>query len=296
MWNRPSKIGQAIKDVPDFAQKYDFFVKRLENEFKSSHTIKHYCHHLALLCLHFNRLPDQLGEEDYANYYNMLLKRSASGSHMRHAVFSVRKYFDVFGKPCPLSANPPIPSSKSLPEVLSQNEMRDLLRSCNDLRDKALIGLLYDTGMRKSEVIKLELRDIDFDRSAVHIRAGKGQKDRYVPFSKNMQIVMHAYISHFKPSKYVFESSVDVKFNGEWPSQVLKRALRKTVITKHVSCHTLRHSYATHLLEYGIDIRRIQIWLGHKSIKTTSVYLNIVTTFSDHRWTGPTDLIFPVKQ
>lgn len=296
MWKRPSVISRAIEDVPGFVQRYDFFVKRLENESRSSHTILHYSHHLALLCLRYHRLPEQLTEEEYADYYNALLKKTPSGSHMKHAVYSVRKYFSVTGQPCPLSANPRIPSSKSLPEVLSREEMRHLLRACEVLREKALVGIMYDTGMRKAEVANLELRDLDFDRNVVHIRSGKGRKDRYVPFSANMQKVMRAYLKAYAPKKFVFESSGGRRYSGEWPGQVVKRAVLKAGILKHVSSHTLRHTYATHLLEFGMDIRRIQIWLGHKSIRTTAIYLNIATTTADQRWIGPTDFLFPVKR
>lgn len=291
-----SSIERAIQDVPFFAARYEFFSKRLENESASSHTIFNYSHHLSLLCNHFGRLPEEISESEYTDYYNALLKRTVSGSHMKHAVFSVRKYFKVFGLKCPLSANPPIPKSKSLPVVLSQGEVRALLKSCRDLREKALLGLLYDTGMRKGEVLNLELGDIDYDRGKIHIRHGKGDKDRYVPFSRNMQAVMKAYVKAYAPRRYAFERGLETPQRYDWPTQVLNRALKMAGITKHCTIHTLRHSFATHLLEYGIDIRSIQKWLGHVRLETTAVYLNVAETHYDQRWVGPTDLIFPVKK
>lgn len=290
-----SSIARAIKDVPSFGESYKTFVKRLENESASSSTIHNYGYNLALICLHFGKMPEQITSEEYTDYYNMLLKRKSSGSHMKHAVYAVRKYFHIFGLKCPLAANPPIPATRTLPVVLSQREIVELLKACVDLREKTLIGILYDTGMRKSESLKLCLCDLDFDRNAIHIRDGKGHKDRYVPFSKNMQKVMVAYLRAYRPQEYVFEDEKGKPKGENWPSKVLAEAVERTSITKHVNCHVLRHCYATHLLEFGLDIRHIQKWLGHKRLETTAGYLNVAETHYDQRYTGPADLIFPVK-
>ena len=214
---------------------------------------------------------------------------------MLHAVYCVRKYFSLFELPCPLSANPTIPARHTLPEVLSERELRELLRACEDLREKTLVGILLDTGMRKGEALSLELRDLDFDRGKVHIREGKRRKDRYVPFSRNMQKVVRAYMREKKPAVYLFEQEAGRAMGKWWPSKVLASAVGRTSITKHVRSHTLRHSYAVTMLEHGVDIRHIQQWLGHKRLETTAIYLNIAETHSDQRWVGPTDLIFPVK-
>lgn len=290
-----SSIDRAIQDVPSFAARYELFVKRLRNEQKSRQTIFNYSHHLSLLCRHFGHLPEEISGEEYTDYYNLLLDKKASGSHMKHAVFSVRKYFKVFGLECPLGANPPIPKPKTLPVVLSVSEVRELLRNTPELRDKALMGVLYDSGLRKGEALSLELSDLDFDRGCILIRQAKGRKDRYVPFSVNMQKVMRRYLEACRPSRYVFERSGGVQMSREWPTKVLEKAVKRTSIIKHVHCHTLRHSFATHLLEHGIDIRNIQQWLGHTNLGTTARYLNVATVPYDTRWVGPTDLIFPVK-
>ena len=292
---RQSKIASAMECVPSFAARYELFVKRLRSEMKSPQTIFNYSHHLSLLCLHFGRLPEEISGEEYTDYYNLLLDRKASGSHMKHAVFSVRKYFKVFGLECPLGANPPIPKPKTQPVVLSVPEVRELLRNAQDLRDKALLGILYDGGLRKGEALSLELSDLDFDRGCILVRCGKGRKDRYVPFSVNMRKVAAAYLKAYRPQRYVFEKEPGVRMPYEWPTRALEKAVKRTSIIKHVHCHTLRHSFATHLLEHGTDIRDIQQWLGHTSLGTTARYLNVATFPHDTRWVGPTDLIFPVK-
>lgn len=290
-----SSIDSAKERVPSFSARYELFVKRLENESASLSTIINYGYNLARICLAHSRLPEDITSEEYTEYYNVLLKKKSSGSHMKHAVYAVRKYFKLFGMPCPLAANPRIPETRSLPVVLSQREMQELLRSLSELREKALIGLGYDTGMRKGELLSLCLCDLDFDRGVIHIRDGKGRKDRYVPFSANMRKVMLAYLKAYRPVEYVFEKEKRKPMGEAWPGDVLTRAVSRTCIVKHVNCHVLRHTYATHMLEFGMDIRHIQQWLGHKRLQTTAGYLNIAETHYDQRWVGPTDLIFPVK-
>jgi len=290
-----SSIDSAKERVPSFCARYELFVKRLENESSSSSTIYNYGYNLARICLHHGRLPEAITPEEYTEYYNMLLKKRSSGSHMKHAVYAVRKYFKLFGMPCPLAANLRIPETRSLPVVLSQREIAELLRALVDLREKASVGLAYDTGMRKAEIMSLCLCDLDFDRVVIHIRDGKGRKDRYVPFSVNMRKVMRAYLKAYRPVEYVFERGKRMPMGRDCLSDVLARAVERTDIVKHVNTHVLRHSYATHMLEFGMDIRHIQQWLGHKRLQTTAGYLNIAETHYDQRWVGPTDLIFPVK-
>jgi len=290
-----SSIDSAKERVPSFCARYELFVKRLENESSSSSTIYNYGYNLARICLHHGRLPEAITPEEYTEYYNMLLKKRSSGSHMKHVVYALRKYFKLFGMPCPLAANPRIPETRSLPVVLSQREIAELLRALVDLREKASVGLAYDTGMRKAEIMSLCLCDLDFDRGVIHIRDGKGRKERYVPFSVNMRKVMRAYLKAYRPVEYVFERGKRMPMGRDWLSDVLARAVERTDIVKHVNTHVLRHSYATHMLEFGMDIRHIQQWLGHKRLQTTAGYLNIAETHYDQRWVGPTDLIFPVK-
>lgn len=256
-----------------------------------------YGHHLALLCLHFGRLPGQISEYEYTDYYNMLLKKSPSGSHMKHAVYSVRSYFRVMGKACPLSANPAIPKSRPCLTVLSVREVRLLLSAGSVLRDRVLLSLLYDTGMRRSELVSLELRDLDFDRCRIAIRQGKGRKGRYVPFSLNMQKGVRRYIEEYRPQRYVFELQPGIPIPYRWPAEIMRNALRAVPsVLKRATPHTLRHSFATHLLEAGTDIRTVQQWLGHSRLETTAVYLNVAVIDRPGVKTGPMDIIYSVKE
>ena len=291
-----SAIRRACESVPFFAQRYEIFVKQLENNGKSSSTVSHYGHHVALLCLHFGRLPGQISSREYTDYYNMLLKKSPSGSHMKHAVHGVRAYFRMMGKPCPFSANPTIPKSRPSQLVLSVPEVRLLLKSCAVLRDTVLLGLLYDTGMRRSELRSLEISDLDFDRCRILVRHGKGRKGRYVPFSRNMQKGVSRYLQEACPTRYVFEMSPGSPIPANWPGAVMRDALGRSGILKRATPHTLRHSFATHLLEAGTDIRTVQMWLGHKHLETTATYLNVAVIDGHSVKTGPMDIIYDVRQ
>jgi len=293
---KESSVAKAIKDVPSFGARYEFFRMHLENESKSLSTILNYGLQLSRICLHYGRVPEEISGEEYAIYYNALLKNNATGTLMRHAVYSVRCYFRVMGLKCPLGANPRIPANRTLPVLLSDNETRDLLRSCSDLKEKALLGLLCDTGMRKSEVLSLCLSDIDYERGTIHIREGKGRKDRYVPIGQNMRQVVHAYRESYDPRTYVFEKSDGIPMSEAWPPKVLSKAVERVGIKKRMSCHTLRHIFACVMLMAGIDIRHIQLWMGHKRLETTAIYLTIVNAPTDGRWVGATDILFPVKK
>jgi len=292
---RLSSIERAIKDVPFFAERYANFVKRLENEGASSSTVHNYSYNLALICLEYGLLPEKLTEDQYVNYYNKLLKRKASGSHMLHAVYCVRKYFHLYGWECPLTANPVIPARRRIPIALSKEEVLELLPACGDIINKAVIGLFIDTGMRKNEVLNLELRDLDFDRNMILVREGKRRKDRYVPFSFTMQKVIRIYLQQYNPQRYLFEKKAGEPMPFYWPTKVLADTVSRTKIVKHVHCHLLRHTFAVLQLEMGKDIRKIQLWLGHKRLETTAIYLNIANIDSDQSWSGPLDNLYPPK-
>ena len=165
-----------------------------------------------------------------------------------------------------------------LPEVLSLDEVKELLTLIKNVKHKTLLSLLYSCGLRIGEAISLKLTSIDFERNLLHVKSGKGRKDRYVPLSKTMIQLLKTYYAQYKPSTFVFEGQNGGNYSPVSARQVLKRALRLTSINKHVTLHTLRHSYATHLLENGTDIRFIQELLGHNSPKTTMIYTHVSTT------------------
>ena len=164
-----------------------------------------------------------------------------------------------------------------LPEVLSEEEVVAILKAITNLKHKALIMTIYSGGLRISELINLKIRDIDSDRMQIRIQQSKGKKDRYTLLSKKTLITLRLYFKEYKPKEWLFEGEGGGQYTDSSIYSIFKRALTTAKITKKVSIHSLRHSFATHLLENGTDLRYIQNLLGHSSSKTTEIYTHITT-------------------
>lgn len=293
-----NSVQRAIDSVPEFRQRYEKFFKQLHIEQYSPKSIRGYSHHLALVCLYYHKIPDYLSEDEVRDYFSHILsgRPAISTSFFLHTVHSLRCYFRILHLACPSFSLPRLRKLKKLPTVLSHEEVRRLLRSCNDLRTKSLLSLIYSAGLRISEACNLELCDLDGDRMLIHIRQGKGGKDRYVPLARNMVPLLRLYYREYKPVRYLFNGT----FSGSlMPSpdfyRQFKLVARLAGIYKHVTPHTLRHSYATHLLEMGADILQVKELLGHASLKSTMIYLH-VTTINPRALFSPLDRIFPIKE
>jgi len=171
---------------------------------------------------------------------------------------------------------------KRLPKILSKVEVKRLLACVKNEKHKMILTLIYACGLRVGELIHLELTDIDSRRMRLHVRQSKGRKDRYLPLNDLLIKELRQYYRKYKPEKYLFEgispkNEAAPKYSESSIRKVFKRSLKKAKITKPIKLHGLRHSYATHLLEYGIDLRYIQTLLGHSSSKTTEIYTHVST-------------------
>ncbi len=163
-------------------------------------------------------------------------------------------------------------TSKVLPNVLSTEEIKRLLNSYRNLKHKAIIMTIYACGLRKSELINLKLSDLDGKRNVIRIRNSKGAKDRDISFPKALKKLLKVYYKQYKPREYLFNGQDQLQYSGSSISKLLKAGIKRSGIDKHVTPHSLRHSYATHLVEKNINLRYIQEALGHKSSKTTEIY------------------------
>lgn len=167
----------------------------------------------------------------------------------------------------------------SLPEVLSLSEVNQLLSSINNLKHKVIFTIIYSSGLRVSEVVKLKHKDIDYERNLVFVSRAKGKKDRYTLLSHKAIDLLNIYCQINPNSKYLFPGQkVDTHLSIRSVQQIMIRQIEKINIKKNVSVHSLRHSFATHLLEHGTDIRYIQTLLGHQNIKTTQIYTHVALT------------------
>lgn len=285
-------VFQACQQVPGFQDLYERFIRRMSISGRSESTRNNYARHLAQMALHCNTLPTLLEDsqiEEYL-YYLQQQDRSPSETFFKHTIFGLRSVFRMEGLHEKRIALPKIKSIRKLPVVLSQEEVKLLLKTPSLLKHRILIALLYDCGLRCMEVRSLQLQDIDFHRHMIHIREGKGRKDRYVPFGSVLATGLRKYIDLHQPEKWLFngkgDPDIESRKGGDFDSRYSKRgiqwaitqAVRKTGIKKEVSVHTLRHTYATHLLESGINILTIQKLLGHKRLDNTLVYLHVAQT------------------
>ena len=166
--------------------------------------------------------------------------------------------------------------AKLLPNVLNKEEVKLILNAHRNLKHRVMLSMIYSCGLRRSELLNLRATDIDSKRHVVHIRQAKGKKDRIVPLSDKILLMLREYYKYYKPKTWLFEGQQQgSQYDERSLASVLKFALEKSRITKPVTLHWLRHSYATHLLESGTDLRYIQEILGHQSSKTTEIYTHV---------------------
>jgi integrase/recombinase XerD len=294
-------IYQANEQVLGFRDQ----IKKLERDLsilgRSSSTFKNYSRHLAQMALHFKCLPTELDEDQINDYLHLLQEKhdTPSDSYFKHTVYGLRTLFKSAGI-TPLQIKlPSIKGDKKLPVVLSKKEVWQLLKSCDLLKHRILIGLLYGCGLRCFEVRNLMLKDLDFDRKMLHVRQSKGNKDRYVPLSEHLIRGLKLYINTEKPNTWLFNGQPQERAGGDFDSRysqrgvqwAVKQASKKAGIVKDVSVHTLRHTFATHLLEDGMDIMTIKELLGHESIETTLIYLHVAQS-KTRRYFSPLDTLF----
>jgi integrase/recombinase XerD len=268
---------------------------------RSPRTFDNYSRHVAAISLHFGCLPTELDPEQVKDYLYELQKRSKTPSqtYFKHTVYGLRFLLKAEGLPYDYLHLPEIKKDRKLPVVLSREEIWQLLQKAALLKHKILIGLLYGCGLRCIEVRNLRLRDIDFDRKLVHIVQSKGNKDRYVPLSEHLIRGIKKYVTAEQPSDWLFNGQPLGRGGGDFDSRysqrgvqwVIKTVARQAGIIKEVNVHMLRHSYATHLLEDGVNIMSVQKLLGHANIESTMVYLHICQT-PDQLPHSPLDKVF----
>lgn len=268
---------------------------------RSESTYRNYAQHVAAMALHFGKIPTELDVEQVQEYLYILQKRSKTPSltYFKHTVYGLRFMLKSEGLPYEFLHLPSIKHDKKLPTVLSKEEVWRLLKSCHLLKHKVLIGLLYGCGLRCMEVRSLRLQDLDFDRMQLKVVQGKGKKDRYVPLSTHLIRGLKSYIQAEKPKIYLFNGQPAGRAGGDFDSRysqrgvqwAVKQACKVAGITKDVCVHTLRHTFATHLLEDGLDIISLKNLLGHENIETTMEYLHIAQLDTQKAF-SPLDTLF----
>lgn len=271
-------IEQACVLVPDFKQ----VVAKLEQQVvlrgQSKSTLHNYSRRIALFVIHFGKLPEQV-DHDLINEYLTSLAldpKAPSRSSFKHMVYGLRYYYRLLGMNKNAIALPSLKKDTKLPVILNQKELIELFKTPKLLKQRVVLSLIYSAGLRGQEVINLKIPDIDFQRKTIHIRQSKYKKDRIVPLADAMAIGLKKYLKAENPHIWLFNGKEpDGRYSVRGLSWVMRETLKKTDITKEVNLHSLRHSYATHLLEQGVNIVTLKELLGHSEITTTMVYLHV---------------------
>lgn len=253
------------------------------------------------MALHFKCSPLDLDEDQILDYLHWLKTQSCtpSSSYFKHTVYGLRFAYKVLGLEQKRIFLPKMKFPKKLPVVLSQPEVRKLLKAPELLRHRILLGLLYGCGLRRSELLNIRIEDVDPDRKMLHIREGKGRKDRYVPLGVHLVRGIATYFEAEPPSIWLFNGRDNTgqlqQFSETGVQWVINQATRKAGIKKRVTSHVLRHTYATHLLEMGMDIMTLKEQLGHVDIKTTLIYLHVAQLGRDKAF-SPLDKLYPIQK
>ncbi len=220
----------------------------------------------------------EITNEDVIDFNNnYILKQELSASFQNQVVNAIKLFFRTMQhKKLDVDLVHRPKRAKVLPNVLSKEEVKVLLNSLSNVKHKAMLSLIYSCGLRRSELLNLKLTDIDSKRNLIIIRQAKGRKDRIAPLSLKVLELLRSYFEAYKPKFWLFEGQdKNSKYDERSLASVLRQALEKSKINKPVTLHWLRHSYATHLLENGTDLRYIQEILGHSSSKTTEIYTHV---------------------
>jgi integrase/recombinase XerD len=220
----------------------------------------------------------QINEPVIYQYLMGLVAKGYSRSSQNQHINAIKFYLEKVLKQKQKSYYIERPLKKRmLPTVLSEQEIQLIFSNIKNLKHKAILSLIYSSGIRIGEALNLTINDLDSDRMLISIRRGKGEKDRMVPMASNVLKLLRVYYKEYKPVNYLFNGNDNSPYSATSVRNVLKRAVYKSYIKKNVTPHTLRHSYATHLLEKGTDLRYIQVILGHSSVKTTEIYTHVST-------------------
>jgi integrase/recombinase XerD len=247
----------------------------------SSNTIKTYSDALEVFFKFFkDKPPENINIDDLIQFNTeYILKKNLSASYQNQVINAIKLFYrNRFNRSMEVDFIQRPRREKRLPNVLSKDEVKSILEAPNNLKHRAMLSLIYACGLRRSELLNLTLKDILSDRGLLFIRQSKGKKDRVVPISIKLIEMLRDYYKAFKPKTWLFEGQFpNTKYSEKSLENVLKQSLSKAKITKKVSLHWLRHSYATHLLENGTDLRYIQELLGHSSSRTTEIYTHVST-------------------
>lgn len=264
----PEEILKGIENIRRF----------LAEKRYSGRTIDIYGSLLELFFKYFSgKDPYRISEEDISDFvHDYIIYHGYSVSYHNQLISAIKMFYQVNGSfVIDMSALVRPRRGRALPKVFSKLEIKSILNASRNIKHKLILWLIYSCGLRRSELINIRIRDLDRSRGILNIRQAKGMNDRIVPISDKVWEKVDEYITAYEPEYWLFEGQGGGRYSTESVYRVFKQALRRAGIKKDVGVHSLRHSYATHLHENGVDIRYIQELLGHRSTRTTEIYTHV---------------------
>ncbi|MGB5982779.1 MAG: site-specific tyrosine recombinase/integron integrase [Nonlabens sp.] len=267
------------------------FKEFLASKRYSQSTIDTYFTFIKQIAVHIKKAPlKSLDAEQLRSYIiSHVDKKKLSISTHRQMISAVKQFYEFTGRPLEFIEQLQRPKrSKHLPTVISQIEVLQLLQKTYNLKHRMIIAMLYSCGLRIGELLELRVDSIDLQRMCLHVKMGKGRKDRYVPLANQIKALLHNYLTSYQPSDYFIAGNDNKSYSASSVRAMLKRSCLKADISKKITPHDLRHSYATHLVENGVNLRIIQELLGHSRPETTMIYTHVARKDLD-KITNPLD-------
>lgn len=267
-----------LSKKPQLLNRIESFARWMDEKRFAPNTINTYVHvtHLFLSYLIHKQIKTITPLWIQRFNYQHIICNNYSIAYQNQCISGIKKYLEYTNNPIDLEMIQRPNKPKKLPVVLSQTEVARLIQGTHNLKHRALLALLYSAGLRIGEALRLELTDIDSARMLIFIRSAKGKRDRYTLLSQKILELLREYYKVYKPCHYIFEGSTGGMYTASSARKVLIYNLHKSnIFKKGITLHSLRHSFATHLLENGTDLRYIQELLGHQSPKTTMIYTHV---------------------
>lgn len=288
-----TQVDKACKEVQGFETLSGDLERTMTLNGYSKSTFTNYLRCLAHLSVHCKKLPQEANDREIEDYLLKMKKDFApSESYFKHTVYGLRFLFRFLGQKERAIKMPRVRSKMNLPVVLSKEECKRLFKALEDLKSRILLCLIYSAGLRLNEARQLKWEDIDRERKQIRIQPGKNRKSRYVMLSGYLVQGLIQYYRQYSPQTYVFNGSQSGEpLSASSIQLIVKSAVTESGIKKHVTTHTLRHSFATHLLEDGVDIVTIKELLGHSQLRSTLTYLH-VAHLQRHNAHSPLDTLY----
>ena len=277
--NTPVKVDDFRKRklINGYRTCPESYLQKLEVKHYALNTAKTYIQLFEKFINHYkDKELKSIDENDIRLYMQQLVHQEKSHSYINQMINSIKFYYEVvLQMPNRFYSIERPRKRESLPKVISLEEVRSIIENTNNIKHRCIVSLLYSAGLRRSELLNLKPEDIDSKRMVITVKNGKGNKDRQTILSQSVLKDLRQYYLEWKPKTYLFEGKSGEQYTGSSISKIIYNASNKAKIRKRVTPHMLRHSFATHLLENGTDLRYIQVLLGHSSTRTTEIYTQV---------------------